>query len=147
MHASSPGILFGPITGNGRRFTFTTCFSGNADWDSVLYLYQATAADVPIFNHCRGGDFYWVASNNNNDDDGVSPACQVHPQLSTLTYTLTSTLTYWLLVGRERVLCVVCQALKDSGDVSTLAHHPDGCAVPPTWCAVAQWGAQWGGHQ
>ncbi|KAJ9533808.1 hypothetical protein QJQ45_026900 [Haematococcus lacustris] len=45
-------VLFGPISGDGREFTFSTCFEGAPDWDSVLDLYQADS--VEELDYCGG---------------------------------------------------------------------------------------------
>ncbi|GFH16918.1 hypothetical protein HaLaN_13438 [Haematococcus lacustris] len=39
----APGVLFGPITGDDSDMSFSTCFSGNAAWDSTLTLFQTVS--------------------------------------------------------------------------------------------------------
>ncbi|KAJ9523399.1 hypothetical protein QJQ45_005304 [Haematococcus lacustris] len=47
-----PSVLFGPIIGNGRNVTFTTCFPGNVNWDSRLALDEIV--DVTRLQACGG---------------------------------------------------------------------------------------------
>ncbi|KAJ9526626.1 hypothetical protein QJQ45_017612, partial [Haematococcus lacustris] len=71
FNGAVPAVLFGPITGNGKNITFSTCFEGAV---------------------CR-----LVGVNNNSEDDSVFPVCQFGPGLSTFTRTLTSGTKYWLM--------------------------------------------------
>ncbi|KAJ9533154.1 hypothetical protein QJQ45_018256, partial [Haematococcus lacustris] len=84
-----PGVLFGPIAGDGRSITFTTCFSGTSSWDSTISLFAAAAA--PSLFQC-GGTVFSLATNNN-----ASPACQIGTSLSSLTYIVLNRVTYWLM--------------------------------------------------
>ncbi|KAJ9526320.1 hypothetical protein QJQ45_009773 [Haematococcus lacustris] len=90
-----PAILFGPMTGNDKDITFSTCFSGNADWDSYLELFQTD--ELFARSYCGGPDYGAGAFNNDSEDDGVFPVCPFGSRLSTFTRTLTSGLKYWLL--------------------------------------------------
>ncbi|GFH26015.1 hypothetical protein HaLaN_24085, partial [Haematococcus lacustris] len=80
--------MFGPITGNGKNITFSTCFSGNAVWDSYFELYEAASASSP--DYCGG------STRTTDWNDNASSTCQFGSELSTLTRTLTTGLTYWL---------------------------------------------------
>ncbi|GFH20398.1 hypothetical protein HaLaN_17509 [Haematococcus lacustris] len=132
-----PAVVFGPITGNGRDITFSTCFSGNAVWDSLLVLFQT---DDPFsLSFCGGSNSTSVAYNNNSEDDRVFPVCQFGPGLSTFTSTLTSGTKYWLpswarhAWGFHDCLQWSCTTqLNSSSDIFSLAHHPGGCAPIPT---------------
>ncbi|GFH21146.1 hypothetical protein HaLaN_18389, partial [Haematococcus lacustris] len=89
-------VMFGPITGNGKNITFSTCFSGNADWDSFLALFQTNNPFRLSF--CGGSSSTAVAYNNNSEDDRVFPVCQFGSGLSTFTSTMTAGTNYWLFM-------------------------------------------------
>ncbi|KAJ9527518.1 hypothetical protein QJQ45_025750, partial [Haematococcus lacustris] len=68
--------------------------AGNADWDSYLELFQI--GDVYTSSYCGGTHYVSVDQNDN-----ASPTCQFGSELSTLTRTLTTGLTYWLFLTQS----------------------------------------------
>ncbi|KAL6755074.1 hypothetical protein V8C86DRAFT_257258 [Haematococcus lacustris] len=92
----SPGlgdsaVIFGPIAGNGRNVTFTTCHPGAPIWRTVLYLYRTDTIGETI--DCAGPTPQVAASPYPND------ACSYAAGLTALSYTLQSGLTYWLVLA------------------------------------------------